>query len=214
MIVEEIAFQLALQQDPDRSPGTHLSDVIRDMAFQSGILDPKWDTEELDAVVVGLGVAWEEWVVKQHSEIVFHPGEFVMDGIAMSPDGVSVHDGDITITGIEEGHCRVHEFKYTRKSSRDAASQLEQGTKFWLWIVQIKSYCHAIASREAYLHVLFANGDYGTNAKPEYRIFRLTFTEAELQENWDMITRHNQRMEAGGGRKANGVWAAVPRKKR
>jgi hypothetical protein len=198
MDVEEIQFEIVLPRDESRSEGLHLSDVIRDMAFNLNVLDRKYDTEDMDKVLVLLGIAWENEITKQHPEILFHPGEFKRDGVVGTPDGICVVDGDISLTGCDPVSCRVHEFKYTRKSSRNFLQHLiDNSGKVWMYLVQIKSYCKLLDSTEAWLHVLFANGDYSPNASPEYRIYRLSFTQAEIDANWKMVSGHYKYMLKG-----------------
>lgn len=199
MIVEEIQFEIVLPVDENRSAGIHLSDVIRDMALSAGVLDKKYDTEEMDKVLVLLGIAWENEIVKQHPDILFHPGEFTKDGLPGTPDGICVVDGDLSIAGYDPVSWRVHEFKYTRKSSRGFLQHLEsQSGKVWMYLVQIKCYCRLLDTTEAWLHVLFANGDYSFDASPEYRIYKLVFTPEEIASNWKMITSHHRRMQRQG----------------
>lgn len=206
MLVEEIQFNLVLPQDGTRTPGLHLSDVIRDLAVKSGVLDAKWLQADLSPMMMMLGLAWEEWVSKQHSEVVFHPGEVIRDGILMSPDGVTLLGGELSIVRSDSRHgkTRVNEFKYTRKSSRGFDEALRKGSKkVWMWLVQIMSYALALDALEAFLHVLFANGDYNREdgeGNPEYRIYRLLFSRIELVRNWEMVVRHKERMKSYAGK--------------
>jgi hypothetical protein len=189
VLVEEVPFEIQMPNDMTRTPGLHLSDVIRDLALRSGILDAKWADGDQDMSMMFLGLAWEEWISKQHKEIIFHPGEIIRDGILMSPDGITM-----TRKGL-----RLNEFKYTRKSLRAFEESLRNGhKKVWMWVAQVMAYSYGLETLEAYLHVMFANGDYGRElggGNPRYKVFSLSFSQLELKSNWDMILRHAGRMK-------------------
>src|ERR1017187_652584 len=195
-IIEEF-FQLRLPRDATRSEGLHLSEILRDLAFAMGVLDAKYNVpiEESSTEMMQLGLAMEDYLAKyQHPEIEFHPGELYLDGIAMSPDGISMVDSEdyATAIGLEIGTHILHEFKLTRKSSRDFKDALRLRTKkvlMWLW--QIQAYRHALNKicegddcYAAKLHVWFVNGNYSRDesdpeAGPSYKIYRLIFSQEE-----------------------------------
>lgn len=217
MKVIEEPFQLRLPRDGNRSVGIHLSEILRSLAFISKVLDIKYDTplDENNSEMMQLGLALEDYLaLYQHPEIAFHPGELMLDGIAMSPDGISIVDSeDYACTiGVEEGTFILHEFKLTRKSSRDFKESLRmRAKKCLLWLWQIMAYRYALNKRVegdqvclvAKLHVWFVNGNYSRDDKdpeamPRYKIYRLVFTAEELQENWTMITSHKEQMLESG----------------
>ena len=216
--IQEDFFQLRLPQDGNRSVGTHLSEILRDLAFKMKVLDKKFDTpiEDSNTHMMQLGLAMEDYLAKyQHPEIEFHPGELVLDGIAMSPDGISTltdSEDYSDLVGVEEGTLILHEFKLTRKSSRDFKESLRlQAKKCKMWLWQIMAYRHAFnciagPGQECYiakLHVWFVNGNYSRDdsdpdSGPSYKIYRLVFTPQELLENWQMIVSHCSEMRIEG----------------
>lgn len=112
----------------------------------------------------------DEWV---------RPQEFWLDGISGSPDLISLSE------------WRLGETKYTWKSSRGLTELINSGTgPFWVWLVQMKSYCHMINTNKARLFAFFVNGNYRDGYKPEWRTLDFEFTSMELRENWDMIKAH------------------------
>lgn len=97
---EEVALALPPPLTP-RSPGVHLSGIIRCLAAENGILKPEW-AEELSLVDartivdpvavlrISIGLAWEQWYIAQLQGVSDHPGEIQLDGVYMTPDGESV----------------------------------------------------------------------------------------------------------------------------
>lgn len=167
---------ITLEASPPRSEGLHLSTVIRSILAD---LDPKtygpdsapdWNRFEM-------GFTFErvlEHAFATRREDIVRPGEFVLDGIAMSPDGIAVDA------------WRLEEFKLTWKSMREAP----HGRKFWPWIVQMKAYCKGIGAQHARLRALFVNGDYRDGYQPQFRAWDFEFSAREIDENWDMVVNH------------------------
>jgi len=124
-----------------------------------------------------IGWAWEEWLATQEADrgLIFHPGEYTLDGMTGEPDAVE-DDGKSGII--------VHEFKITWKSLRTFDD--------WFWLTQIKAYCKMVGTRRAVLSVMFINGDYKPPS-PVFKRWECEFTELELEENWDMLLRHGRK---------------------
>lgn len=180
-----------------RSPGLHQSHIIQAIAREVGIL-PKEDWleeldlidlsserwwEGLDAVArlrISLGLAWEEWYIPQIPEVVDHPGEMVVDGIYMTHDGESL---DVVFTPSRTLTLALHEVKLTYKSTRTVGNLLNQ----WMWIAQMMGYCRALGTRIAHLHVLFVCGDYTWPMRPKLIRWDIEFTQAELDEGWELL---------------------------
>lgn len=117
--------------------------------------------------------------------------------IYMSPDGLS----DIDSRYMHLVHLTptlVHEFKFTKKSSRDFKKKLqmrEKKVRMWLW--QIMAYCIVTGSLAAKLHVMFVNGDYSYTddaGNATYVVFRLEFEQEEIDNNWQMLLQHARKM--------------------
>lgn len=206
-------FQLKLPRDGTRSVGVHLSQILRSYALMIGVLDKKFDTplDDTNSAMAIIGIAWEDHLAKhQMPGVEFHPGELSLDGIAMSPDGISIETDEeyVRLVGIEPGSWIVHEIKSTRKSSRDFKESLRlKADKVKLWLWQIMGYRHALNSmldpelrnNVAILHCMFLNGNYSKDfddpeSGPTQKKFRLVFSDEELADNWLMITSHRDYM--------------------
>lgn len=173
-----------------RSPSlAHVSNIIRDIentCLKPGQRKPYDQLSDAEKKRMGnytsVGWAWEEVIRAAilasgygpyaDTERFVTPGELSLDGIFGTPDWIDTHD-----------YC-VEEFKATYRSSRRPLDP-----DFWHWLVQIKSYCHLIQCTWARLRIFYVNGNYRESG-PQYKCFRLSFSELELQENWGMLRGH------------------------
>lgn len=173
-------------EKPKRSGGIHVTDIIKKIALSSGILLPQ-EEEELDWERMALGCAWEEWIVKHHPDIIHQPGEIVVDGIAMTPDGIS-----LTSAGPE-----VHEIKVTWESARKKPG--DSGL-WWMRLAQGKAYCRGVdrlrldkvKCRVVNYHVYHVNGEYNflrniQDKEKRNRVYTVTFSDKEVESNWTMM---------------------------
>lgn len=208
MIVELVPTIIIPPAGPPRSEGVHVSRIIRNIAVENGALKPEW-VDDLSLIEAGndgwwesldscsqlrmsIGLAWEEWYINQLDGVVFHPGEMQVDGIYMTHDGESL---DYIITGGKQqlALC-LHEVKATYKSTKTVGDLQTQ----WMWLAQTKAYCKGLNTLTAYLHVLFLCGDYTYPMRPVKKIWRITYTQAEIDDNWDLMVSymlHHQKQE-------------------
>lgn len=210
MITSKVLIPLVPPPGEPRSAGIHLSKVIRAIALESKILDAKWGKDmSLDEVSgegdgwwdaldrasqvrMAIGLAWEEWYAKQLGEVAYHPGEMQLDGIFMTHDGESI---DFVYGPKGAIELAVHEIKSTSKSTKTVGNLQSQ----WMWLAQCKGYAKALGARVVYLHVLFLCGNYKYPITPELHCWRIEFSQAEIDENWELMTdyvRHRRIMEA------------------
>lgn len=168
--------QLVFDASPHRSPGLHLSTIIKSICHE---IDPKrfplTEPGDLPWTRFEVGFTFErvlEMAFASRLPHIFRPGEVVLDGIAMSPDG------------IDPNGWVLEEYKSTWMTPHD----VPEGAKCWHWKVQMMAYCHAIGSTRARLRALFINGS--GDRSPLYKVWELQFTEEELHDNWRMITTH------------------------
>lgn len=161
-----------------RSPGLHLTTIIRDI---ERTIKPKdeWCTEEELAMFGAMGFMWERVFGMAHRDSIAgggieRMGEFERDGIIGSPDLVRTSDWTLIET------------KCTWRSVKKWES-FPQG--FWAWIVQTKAYCHMVGSEVAEIHAFFVAGDWRPPV-PCTRSIRIKYTERELVENWKMLMEH------------------------
>ena len=214
MLVREVRCDFSLDHRASpRTPGQHVSEVIRDIALKMGVLKQD-DKEELDWTLaryrlacgdpagvstlfptaisrVALGLAWEQWVGEQWEQINFHSiGELEKDGLIGTPDGLEFWLP--FPPGEARGHGAIHEIKLTWKSSRsDREKPQERLAQEFLWLAQTKAYCEMASQPgfpvlQAMLHVYWVNGNY-RGSGPEPRSYELRFTEEELRKNWYLI---------------------------
>lgn len=209
MITSLIPAELPLPRaGAPRSPGVHASSIIRCIASENGILKPEW-VESLDLVdlnqgnwweslparvriIISMGQAWDDYYLPTLGDITPHPGEMELDGVYMTHDGES-----LDVVRSERGQGMVlacHEVKLTYKSTKTVGDLRTQ----WMWLAQMRAYCKALRTRLAYLHCLFVCGDYKFPITPQLLKWRIEFTQAEIDENWDILigyVRHRQAME-------------------
>lgn len=190
-----------------RSEGIHISNIIRVIAVQNGALKPEY-VESLDLVErsnpdwwssldsvnqlrMSIGQAWEQWYVQTQLPHVLHqPGEMQVEGIYMTHDGESLET--IVSERREQLVMALHEVKTTSKSTKTVGEDLRSQ---WMWLAQMKAYCKGLNTMLAFLHVLFLNGDYSYPMRPLLRVYVVQFTQAEIDDNWELLTgyvRHQQ----------------------
>jgi hypothetical protein len=181
---------------PPRSPGLHVTDVLRAIALKIGVFQEDDDEPTLKELLadgpensgaskilcrIAAGLAWEDWIAKHYPELDYHFGEIVKDGMAGTPDAVLWLDDRPPI---------VHEFKLTWRTMRRAIQEN------WYWIHQLQIYCHLLDTLEAVLHIYYAMGNYGGSG-PQYRIYRFRFEPEEIEATWRMLRNYAPRVVPG-----------------
>lgn len=167
-------------EDPVRTQGLHLTDIIRDIMEEAGLSKTAsgsmWVEEKLN-MAAEVGFMWEDVLsVAMKDRLPCRMGELVVDGVYMSPDGIEVDS---------EGPL-LSEYKCVWSSSK------RDPTDNYKWMCQVKGYCHGLGVRSVKMYILYLNGDW-KGGGPEFRCFRIDFTDLEILENWEMITRHAKR---------------------
>jgi hypothetical protein len=209
-----VAYQIKQKLDirgggVHRTAGIHLSGILRPLAFSMGWLDKKWDTEEtLDELItrtpadeVGLngnlmrlvlGMSVEEWIAKQlvafRPGFIHQPGEYSLDGIFGTPDGIEF-DGE----GI-----LIHEIKGTHKSSKKPITE----QKLYIWqgacyLKMISEFFHERAVR-CIFHPFFIRGDY-SGIDPLYLPQLVIFEWEEIESMWNAVVEHKHLAEPEKG---------------
>ena len=161
----------------------HQSEIIRDIALRGGIIKER-EGDEMPTMLLACGLAWEAWMAGMLPGMLWQPAERSLDGVYMNLDGLSF---------TEDGDLIVEEFKYTRKSSNKPIAGE------WMWLAQVKCYCKAMSTLHARLHVMFASGDYKfgeDSGLPTYKRYGFEFEQVEVDDNWGVILRGKQRLEA------------------
>lgn len=198
-------FPIDLHYGPPRTPGVHLSDILRSLGFKLGLLKETDDDELNDLNYLSrhvlptevhqcgplmrcvIGYMWEEWyfhhVLKR---AIFHPGEFTLDGIIGTPDGIEEDSRYLTL----------HETKATFKSSRHPMESHK------LYLYQIACYLKMVALRfnvpisqcRAVLHPLFIKGNY-RGIDPISNPTAIYFTQEEVDGIWAAVVEHGIQMK-------------------
>ena len=192
MQVEEIQEKFlplvgGTDDDQPRSPGLHVSHIIKDIMKEVEPERFKDRTgEEMPWALMEMGFVWEEVLSlglisryrKSKETIIYQPGEvmLMMDNTPcyMTPDGYHIEDD-----------C-IEEYKFTKSSARREIDE----PFFAHWIMQTMAYCKAMDCTVSRFRVMFVNGDYRESRNPIVRVWNVTFTERELKENWEMLTNH------------------------
>lgn len=205
MKTELIPVELTLPESKvPRSPGIHVSSLIRGIALETGYLDAKWAedhslidvrqiTDPVSILRICIGLAWEEWFIPQLPEVADHPGEMQVDGIFMTPDGETITT-ILTLKG-QKPTIAVVEVKATYKSLKTVAPRLVTGDPSdpddletqWMWVSQCQSYCKGLGCRVAFIYVLFLCGDYSYPITPILLCWRIEFTQEEIDSKWELI---------------------------
>lgn len=196
MVIEEIPdpefIERLGQSSAPRSGGLHLSTIIKTLMrriqprrFPKLDDGKEWTTEATTRVEIGLVFEnmLEQGLAEKFGTV--RPGEVFSDeGIAMSPDGVNPSEQ------------ALEEYKSTYMSSRDGLFEtvVMEGVEYQVvrdkylhWMYQIKGYCKWLGVRTAILRVLYLAGDYSKPITPQFKSYRLTFTDQEIEDNWQTL---------------------------
>jgi hypothetical protein len=168
---------------PPRTPGIHVSDVLRRMLVDIG----RYEKDAVFNDVRGdLGFAWEDVLstvlagrMADESGYVRLPMmELERDGIYGSPDGVLL-DAATDEFFIEE-----------TKATWMSATHAIDSPKLLPWVMQGKTYCCLAGCTRLRIRAFFVNGNYKFDgAGPTVREWWITFTARELAEWWSAFTR-------------------------
>lgn len=190
---EHLAVRHAANAPNERTPGLHLSDVIKSIMCD---LQPKrFDkSRPLDLMKFEFGFAFEaamEFGLSLRHPGLLRPGEIECDGILCSPDGVD----------IEVEPWRGYEYKFTKMKAPPAdgpgtddpdCNGIRNDPRFFHWWCQIKCYAHAMALTDFSLVAGFINGDYreGPASPEQIRAWDISFNPRDTSEAWAMVLQH------------------------
>lgn len=202
-------------QRPDRarSPGIHVSDIVRFLALKQGLLKikpnphPTDDMIDMMPLVVLLGDSFEENAARLYPKMHWQPGQYSRDGVSGNMDGISplsvyvphdMEDLRREVASTYYGRKVVDEFKLTYKSRRHR--QDIRGERMWMWQVMdyikiLSSYPEALGMTKrgvdhpdavyfAVMHVCWAVDDYVMPFRPRYFRYLMRFTQQEIDRNW------------------------------
>lgn len=174
-----------------RSPGLHLSQILRWMAIKMRILKPGEPLEEDLPNIMALGMAWEEFAATLYPDMVWQPGEVQYDGIYMNPDGISTLEIPDSKGVTFSYRAVLDEFKFTSKKVR-SASQLKEE---WLWMNQLMNYQLALGADLSRLHVMYYNGTWEGRREPVYMRYLIQFDRSELESSRQAVVKWKGKVE-------------------
>lgn len=194
----------------NRSPGLHVSDIIRYICVKQGYFD---ESTELDMTRLQLGKALERSLismyVQEYQGSCFEPGELIVDSIPGTPDMLWTLNFNA-----------VHEFKYTDRScglehceigSSPSPSHVINSDKFWKDRTQLACYCKMLWSltgdiswSRGRLEVCHAKGDYSRDGKVKipHNVWDIVYTQKELNETWLMMRSYKRLIEIEQSRRS------------
>jgi hypothetical protein len=184
--IKEARLDLPLDR-ANRTPGLHQSAIIKDLLIHT---NPQRFGQDPDAFTLPrflfgfmlenlLGTElMRQYYPKSRSRILLQP-EIEYDGILMTPDLFNL------------SRWRLGEFKATWISSANPIA----GPRFWHWIVQIKGYLKALGARDCDLAVFHVCGDWRPAQPIQPKLYRLRFSQAEIDQNWNMLLKHARTMK-------------------
>ena len=179
-----------LSQAPECLPGYHLTDLIRASKFiaRNKAVPPREEPDEMVLGLMNMGRFWEE-ASRSAFEARLHQLRFITGGPEQTVcDGVVCNvDGLISGPGIGPWWA-VQESKFRFAQPSDPRDNID-------WMAQCKGYCYAFGVRSVWMPI--ANL---TTRPPSAcsQIYMLEFTEQEIRENWQMITKTRDYLEIGG----------------
>ena len=162
------------EQSATRSPGVHVSSIIRKINLALGTNKGNAFTEDDLNAFATIGRLWEHVL----AQVLFPPpryervGEIERDGIIGSPDCVDTQEWSDT------------EMKVTWVSAKGFTDR----PKFREYLWQAKAYCYIMGMTRARIVTLHVCGDYKPPV-PIAKEYDVIFTAQELRENWLMLQR-------------------------
>ena len=195
---EDVMWPKTLFDDTEpRQVGIHLSDVAHYIATVMKTDYKPGDGFKDMELTAEIGLLWECVLSRiMRDKYAFRPPQVQRDGIWMSLDGIAPpnpFEVVWTLSGdpIGEVPLVVEEYKCTWRSSNKTPD-----TNF-VYMTQIKSYCHVMETTTAIMRIFYLMGNY-KGSGPVYRIARFTFTPWELEQNWKMVVKYKDEAVAKG----------------
>lgn len=178
-----------------RTPGIHLSGVLRYIATEAGLFKTiaTIDEEELP-LRMALGFAWEEFCVSLYPGIHYQPGEIIHEGVAMTCDGHSIYTESDPMTGELDEYFCLEEFKLTWKKVKCAEEIVADE---WYWMQQGRGYCWGYGANLVRWHVCYINGDY-RGSGPIYKRFLIKFDDRDVESTARVILNNKAKAALKG----------------
>ena len=170
-----------------RSPGIHLSDILKHIGRKIGKLKPGERLEEDYPWRMAMGNMWEEFYFSLHPSYLWQPGEQVIDGVAMNADGLRLGPAALIDTKCTE--CKVV----------GTAEELEEKFSYNWWVYghQARGYCHGYEVDTFVWPVLHYRGDW-RGSGPVVMEYEVRFSPVEILQTWEMVMRFKEEVEEEG----------------
>jgi hypothetical protein len=171
---------------PRRTPGLHLSGVLKYIAHRTRIAARLAEIEEEEMPLrFAIGQAWEEYAASLFPDMVWAPGE-CNDPVIMTCDGISIEAGNVLDPDDNSGsYTLIHEYKFNRSRKYSGKDLLK---KKWLWIQQCLGYCIGYGASVARWNALWAM----EFPDPVWTQYTVAFSPKELIEARNMIEMNRQ----------------------
>lgn len=188
------ALPLDLIPPMKRSPGKHVSEILRRICIDRGMYE---ESTEIDQTRLVLGQAFEkailEWRRARFPNRYVQIGEMCLDGIYGNMD-----DLDIIEREVSECKCTWRSAFAADKCDLDTVPGPDhpiRGPQYWKDWAQVMAYCKMSSSvlktpiYKGRLMLCHVQGDY-REFKVVYREWTKTFSQTELNNNWLMIKHY------------------------
>lgn len=172
----DTARLLALANTSPRSPGLHLSSILKALDEMLHGKLHKENAYDLPLCAT-LGFTWERLLELAYKDLLgIRPQEITVDGIIMSPDGVGEDPyGEVPLV-VEEYKCWWRSTKRTPMVG-------------WYEVMQNVCYCNALGTNVGVFRVLYVVGDKWMDG-PQYLQWRVEYDPDFIQRSWDMVIRN------------------------
>ena len=169
-----------------RTPGLHLSGVLKYIAQTSGLTDyVEQSLKESMPLAMACGFMWEEFVASLYVDWVWQPGE-ATDPVIMTSDGLN---SSYEIVGSTIPYA-IEEAKWTSATWKGASGILDD----WLKLHQARGYCAGYGTSVVRWHFLCVRQPWD----PRYYRATMRFDEKEIEKTRAMIVANRERaIEAG-----------------
>jgi hypothetical protein len=163
-------LSISSEQDAIRTPGTHVSQILRHIKATIGPVKNDFDENDL-AWFALIGRLWERTL----SETLYLPPRYERIGEIQAPDGSGIIGSPDCVDTQE---WAVTDFKVTWTGAKG----FQEKPKFREYVWQVKSYCWLLGMVRAHLDVLHVR-----DLPPVATHYDLLFTPQEIVEHARML---------------------------
>lgn len=195
-----------------RAEGHHQSQILAHVARKVGWLKPDERDESEFPLIWALGQAVEEYTFSFYPEIIWQPGERIVDGIAMNCDGIC-RSGAAIVLNLNNTTLNqlvsnpqpyrnlsgdlLEECKATYKSVA-SGDEFIRDKKWKVYEHQGREYCYGYGPRVVRWHVWHLNGDYRSFG-PVYKQYVVGFSDKEVEQTHALLLKYKDEVEPESG---------------